>query len=415
MGQFLEQLSNEQLAEVKRQFDIYSNGVKEIIPESELKNKIAKSLVTNRPLKIKLGLDPSAPDVHLGHTVVLNKLKQFQENGHTIQLIIGDFTGKIGDPTGKSAVRKQLTTEEVTQNAKTYFEQFSKVLDMEKVELHYNSKWLSKLALEDMIHLSSSITVARLLERNDFSERLATGKPISLHEFFYPLMQGYDSVELESDIELGGTDQHFNVLMGRHLQEHYGKEKQIVILLPLLEGLDGVEKMSKSKNNYIGVDEDQHSMYGKTMSIPDELISKYFDLVTDLPVDQKNQIKEDLEQGKLHPRDAKMFLARTIVRIYHDVDEAEKAEAAFKAVFQRGSLPDDIPVIKWQGDREVPLVDLLVELKLQKSKTEARKMIQNGGIRINEVKVNDIHLHVNMMDEPIIQVGKRKFVRVEIK
>jgi tyrosyl-tRNA synthetase len=286
---------------------------------------------------------------------------------------------------------------------------------MDKVELHYNSKWLSKLSLEDMIHLSSSITVARLLERNDFSERLATGKPISLHEFFYPLMQGYDSVELESDIELGGTDQHFNVLMGRHLQEHYGKEKQIVILLPLLVGLDGVEKMSKSKNNYIGVDEDQHSMYGKTMSIPDELISKYFDLVTDLPVDEKKQIKEDLEQGKLHPRDAKMFLARTIVRIYHNDLEAEKAEAAFKAVFQKGSLPDEIPVIKWQGEKEVPLIELLVELKLQKSKTEARKMIQNGGIRINEVKVNDIHLQVNLMDEPIIQVGKRRFVKMEMK
>ncbi|MDF2855769.1 MAG: tyrosine--tRNA ligase [Neobacillus sp.] len=412
---FLEQLTSEQIAEVQRQFDIYSNGVKEIIPESELKTKIAKSLVTNRPLKIKLGLDPSAPDVHLGHTVVLNKLKQFQENGHLIQLIIGDFTGKIGDPTGKSTVRKQLTTAEVTKNAKTYFEQFSKVLDMEKVELHYNSKWLSKLSLEDMIHLSSSITVARLLERNDFSERLATGKPISLHEFFYPLMQGYDSVELESDIELGGTDQHFNVLMGRHLQEHFGKEKQIVILLPLLEGLDGVEKMSKSKNNYIGVDEDQHSMYGKTMSIPDELISKYFDLVTDLPVDEKKQIKEDLEQGKLHPRDTKMYLARTIVRIYHNDLEAEKAEATFKAVFQKGSLPDEIPVIKWQGEKEVPLIELLVELKLQKSKSEARKMIQNGGIRINEVKVNNIHLQVNLIDEPIIQVGKRRFVKVEMK
>jgi len=409
---FLEQLTSEQLVEVKRQFDIYSNGVKEIIPEYELKNKIAKSLLKNIPLKVKLGLDPSAPDVHLGHTVVLNKLKQFQENGHMIQLIIGDFTGKIGDPTGKSAVRKQLTTEEVKNNAKTYFEQFSKVLDMEKVELHYNSRWLSNLNLEDMIHLSSSITVARLLERNDFSERLSTGKPISLHEFFYPLMQGYDSVELESDIELGGTDQHFNVLMGRHLQEHYGKEKQIVVLLPLLEGLDGVEKMSKSKNNYIGVDEEPNEMYGKTMSIPDELIAKYFELVTDLPLDQKNQVKEDLKQGKLHPRDAKMLLARTIVRIYHNVQEAEKAEATFKAVFQRGSLPDDIPVIKWQGEKEVSLVELLVELNLQKSKSEARKMIQNGGIRLNEVKVNDVDLQVNTADEPIIQVGKRKFIQL---
>ncbi|MCL6573285.1 MAG: tyrosine--tRNA ligase, partial [Bacillus sp. (in: Bacteria)] len=264
MKSLLEQLSSDQLNEVERQFTIYRNGVQEIIPENELKNKLAKSLMENRPLKIKLGLDPSAPDVHLGHTVVLNKLKQFQENGHIIQLIIGDFTGKIGDPTGKSTVRKQLTTEEVRENAKTYFEQFSKVLDMEKVELHYNSTWLSSLNLEEVINLSSSITVARLLERNDFAVRLSTGKPISLHEFFYPLMQGYDSVELESDIELGGTDQHFNVLMGRHLQEHYGKEKQIVVLLPLLEGLDGVEKMSKSKNNYIGVVEEPNEIYGKS-------------------------------------------------------------------------------------------------------------------------------------------------------
>lgn len=415
MQNFLEQLTREQLIELNRQFDIYNNGAAEIIPESELKNKIAKSLLTNKPLKVKLGLDPSAPDVHLGHTVVLNKLKQFQENGHTIQLIIGDFTGKIGDPTGKSAVRKQLTDEEVKKNARTYFEQFNKVLDMEKVELFYNSKWLSTLNLEEVIKLSSSITVARLLERNDFSERYSTGKPISLHEFFYPLMQGYDSVELESDIELGGTDQHFNVLMGRHLQEHYGKEKQIVILLPLIEGLDGVEKMSKSKNNYIGVDDKPSDMYGKTMSIPDELILRYFDLVTDLPLDQRNEIKEELITGKLHPKDAKMLLAKTIVRMYHSSEDAEIAEETFKAVFQRGALPDDIPVVEWEGEKEIPLVDLLVELKLQKSKTEARKMIQNGGIKINEVKVNDIHLQINTSYEPIIQVGKRKFIQLKTK
>ena len=413
MENFLQQLTTDQLAEVERQFEMYNSGANEIIPAMELKNKIAMSVIKNKPLKVKLGLDPSAPDVHLGHTVVLNKLKQFQENGHTIQLIIGDFTGKIGDPTGKSTVRKQLTDEEVKSNAKTYFDQFGKVLNMEKVELQYNAKWLSKLNLEDIIHLASSITVARLLERNDFSERFRAGKPISLHEFFYPLMQGFDSVELESDVELGGTDQHFNVLMGRQLQEHFGKEKQIVILLPLLEGLDGVEKMSKSKNNYIGVDDTPNDMYGKTMSIPDELIVKYFELVTDLPLERKKQIKEDLVQGKLHPRDAKMLLARTIVSSFHNVQEAKKAEESFKAVFQRGALPDDIPVVKWQGEMEMPIVDLLTELKLQKSKTEARKMIQNGGVRINEEKVSDINLLVDIKEEPIIQVGKRKFVKLE--
>ncbi len=412
METFFEQLSPEQQIEVERQFSIYSKGVTEVIPEYELKNKIARSLLENRPLKVKLGLDPTAPDVHLGHTVVLNKLKQFQENGHTIQLIIGDFTGKIGDPTGKTVARKQLSIEEVKHNAQTYFEQFSKVLNMEKVELHYNSKWLDRLQLEDVIKLSASITVARLLERNDFSERLSAGKPISLHEFFYPLMQGYDSVELGSDIELGGTDQHFNVLMGRHLQEYYRKEKQIVILLPLLEGLDGIDKMSKSKNNYIGIDENPTQMYGKTMSIPDELILKYFDLVTDLPLQEKNRISDELKQGSLHPRDAKMLLGRTIVQMYHGSEAAKNAEENFRAVFQKGSIPDDIPVEKWTGERIVPIVDLLVQLKLQSSKSEARRMIQNGGVRINKEKVSDYNLQVAIVDGLLVQVGKRKFVKV---
>lgn len=247
MSQVMELLTENQRNEVKRQLALYSQGVQEIIPAEDLETKVAKSILENRPLKIKLGLDPSAPDVHLGHTVVLNKLRQFQENGHIIQLIIGDFTGKIGDPTGKSVARKQLTTEEVEHNAKTYFEQFGKIVDMEKVELHYNSKWLSQLNFEDVINLAGKITVARLLERDDFDKRISTGKPISLHEFFYPLMQGYDSVMLECDIELGGTDQQFNILMGRHYQEKFGKEKQVAMLMPLLEGLDGVEKMSKSK------------------------------------------------------------------------------------------------------------------------------------------------------------------------
>jgi tyrosyl-tRNA synthetase len=412
MRNYMAILTNDQLIEVERQFNIYSSGVQEILPAAELKNKIAKSIVEQIPLKIKLGLDPSAPDVHLGHTVVLNKLKQFQENGHTIQLIIGDFTGKIGDPTGKNAARKQLTNAEVMHNAKTYFDQFSKILDMDRVKLFYNSKWLSSLDLEDVINLSAKITVARLLERNDFSNRLSTGKPISLHEFFYPLMQGYDSVELESDVELGGNDQHFNVLMGRHLQEHYEKEKQVVLLLPLLEGLDGVEKMSKSKNNYIGVDEAPNQMYGKTMSIPDKLITKYFNLITDLSLEEKQNIANELMSGKLHPRDAKMLLARIIIRMYHSNEEALEAEEYFKTVFQRGSLPADIPTIEWQVEFEVSLVDLLVNLGLLSSKSEARRMIQNGGIRINEEKVSDINLAITVQDNLIIQVGKRKFLKL---
>lgn len=414
MENFINQLSKEQLTEMERQFSIYAHGVQEIIPTEELKDKIAKSLLFNTPLKIKLGLDPSAPDVHLGHTVVLNKLRQFQENGHIIQLVIGDFTGKIGDPTGKSIARKQLTDEEVKFNAKTYFEQFGKVLDMEKVELHYNSKWLSKLNFEEVINLAGKITVARLLERDDFEERIALGKPISLHEFFYPLMQGYDSVMLENDIELGGTDQHFNILMGRHFQEKFGKEKQVALLMPLLEGLDGVEKMSKSKKNYIGVDEDPQEMFGKAMSIPDGLMKKYFELATDIQPEDVKLLTKELFDGTMHPRDAKMLLATTIVRMYHGEEAAEKAKQHFISVFQQGEIPDDIPIVEWQEDRQVSIVDLLTTLDLLSSKSEARRMIQNGGIRINGEKVNDIQLIVTITDNLIVQVGKRKFVKLKI-
>ncbi|MCY7899721.1 tyrosine--tRNA ligase [Bacillus inaquosorum] len=408
-----DQLTAAQQKEVERQLQLYMTGAHEVIPPEELKAKLVKSVSTGIPLKIKLGLDPSAPDVHLGHTVVLNKLRQFQENGHIVQLLIGDFTGKIGDPTGKSAARKQLTDEEVQHNAKTYFQQFGKVLDQEKVELHYNSKWLKTLNLEDVIELAGKITVARLMERDDFEERIAMQKPISLHEFFYPLMQGYDSVVLESDIELGGTDQHFNVLMGRHFQERYNKEKQVVILMPLLEGLDGVEKMSKSKNNYIGIDEHPNDMYGKTMSLPDSLMKKYIHLATDLELEEKKQLVKDLETGAVHPRDAKMLLAKTIVRMYHGAEAAEAAEHSFKTVFQENSLPEDIPAVKWEGEKAPAVVDLLVTLKLLSSKSEARRMIQNGGVRINGEKITDIQADAEIKENMIIQVGKRKFLKLQ--
>ncbi|MCM3670485.1 tyrosine--tRNA ligase [Mesobacillus maritimus] len=413
MNSNMDQLNEAQRTEVKRQMEIYQQGVQEIIPSEELENKIAKSLLEKKPLKIKLGLDPSAPDVHLGHTVVLNKMRQFQENGHIIQLIIGDFTGKIGDPTGKSVARKQLTDEEVKHNAKTYFEQFAKVIDMEKVELHYNSKWLSKLNFEDVIQLAGKITVARLLERDDFEERIAFGKPISLHEFFYPLMQGYDSVMLECDIELGGTDQHFNILMGRHFQEKFGKEKQVALLMPLLEGLDGVEKMSKSKKNYIGIDESPQEMYGKAMSIPDELMAKYFELITDLQPSEIQSIKEQLENGILHPRDAKMLLGKTIVRMYHGAEEAEKAEQHFISVFQKGAIPDEMPELNWQGEREISIIDFLVQLDLFQSKSEARRMISNRGVKLNGNTVEDPNIQLTVTEDLIVQVGKRKFVKIK--
>ncbi|MBY0099694.1 tyrosine--tRNA ligase [Mesobacillus maritimus] len=407
-------LNEAQQIEVKRQMAIYTQGVQEIIPTVELENKIAKSILENKPLKIKLGLDPSAPDVHLGHTVVLNKMRQFQENGHIIQLIIGDFTGKIGDPTGKSVARKQLTDEEVKHNAKTYFEQFAKIIDMEKVELHYNSKWLSKLNFEDVIQLAGKITVARLLERDDFEDRISHGKPISLHEFFYPLMQGYDSVMLECDIELGGTDQHFNILMGRHFQEKFGKEKQVALLMPLLEGLDGVEKMSKSKHNYIGIDEQPEEMYGKAMSIPDELMVKYFELITDFTPDQIQQLKEQLETGTLHPRDAKMLLGKTIVRMYHGAEEAEKAQQHFISVFQKGAMPEDIPVVKWEGASEIGIIEFLVGLQLFQSKSEARRMIENRGVKLNGTTVEDPKGKCTLTEGLIVQVGKRKFIKITL-
>ncbi|WP_033541237.1 tyrosine--tRNA ligase [Planococcus sp. CAU13] len=412
MNELVKQLSEEQANEVKRQMGIYKQGVQDIIPMEDLEKKVTKSILENRPLKIKLGLDPSAPDVHLGHTVVLKKMRQFQENGHIIQLLIGDFTGKIGDPTGKSVARKPLTDEEVKHNAKTYFEQFGKVMDMDKIELHYNSTWLSKLNFEDVIQLAGKITVARLMERDDFEERTAQGKPISLHEFFYPVMQGYDSVVLECDIELGGTDQHFNILMGRHFQEKSGKDKQVALLMPLLEGLDGVEKMSKSKKNYIGIDEKPEEMYGKSMSIPDELMTKYFDLVTDFTPERLNIIKKEIISGKLHPRDAKMLLAKTIVRMYHDAEAAEKAEEHFKNVFQRKQLPDQIDEVLWRGEQQVLIINLLVELKLMSSKSEARRMVDNGGIQVNSQKILDPAAIVQLANETIIQVGKRKFVKI---
>ncbi|MDV2884744.1 tyrosine--tRNA ligase [Alkalihalophilus pseudofirmus] len=413
MKNVLEQLNEKQLGEVKRQMTIYTQGVQEIIPTEELKLKIAMSILENRPLKIKLGLDPSAPDVHLGHTVVLKKMRQFQENGHIIQLLIGDFTGKIGDPTGKSIARKPLTDEEVKHNAKTYFEQFGKVMDMDKVELHYNSEWLSKLSFEEVVQLAGKITVARLMERDDFEERIALGKPISLHEFFYPLMQGYDSVLLENDIELGGTDQHFNILMGRHFQEKFGKEKQVAMLMPLLEGLDGVEKMSKSKKNYIGIDESPQEMYGKAMSIPDDLMNKYFELITDFSSEQIEKVKADIDSNELHPRDAKMLLGKTIVRMYHGVEAAEKAEQQFISVFQKGIIPKEMPIVEWEGNLEVPILDFLVDLHLLSSKSEARKMIENKGVKINGVKVEDTGLRVPIAEGLVVQVGKRKFVKIK--
>ncbi|MCM2675303.1 tyrosine--tRNA ligase [Alkalicoccobacillus plakortidis] len=408
------ELTQDQKQLVDTQVNELMRGVVEIAPEYAFREKIEKSVVTGVPLKIKLGMDPSAPDVHIGHTVVLHKLRQFQEFGHEIQLLIGDFTGRIGDPTGKSETRKALTNEQVMENAKTYVEQYSKVLDMDKVTLMYNSEWLKALNFEDIIKLASNLTVARLLERDDFEKRYKSQQPISIHEFFYPLMQGYDSVAMKSDIEVGGTDQKFNLLMGRQLQEAYGQEKQVAMTLPLIEGLDGVRKMSKSLNNYIGIDEAPNEIFGKSMSIPDELMVKYFRLATDLPLEEVDILEKGLADGSIHPRDAKMNLGSKLVAMYHGQEAAKEARAYFETVFQKNSLPDDMPVVKWEKDAQIGIIDLVVDLGLLPSKGEARRMIQNGGVKMNEEKVTDIKTEVTITEGLIVQVGKRKFVKITL-
>ncbi|WP_134704274.1 tyrosine--tRNA ligase [Ammoniphilus sp. YIM 78166] len=409
-------LTEEQKKEVQRQLSLIQRGIAEIVPQDELVKKLEKSVSTGKPLKIKLGLDPTAPDLHVGHTVVLHKLRQFQELGHTIQLLIGDFTGRIGDPTGKSETRKQLTEEDVKRNAQTYVEQFGKVMDVSELKVFYNSSWLSTMNFEAVVRLAANVTVARMLERDDFSKRYQTNQPISIHEFFYPLMQGYDSVALESDIELGGTDQKFNLLMGRQLQKEYGKEQQIAIMMPILEGLDGVQKMSKSLGNYIGIGEAPNEIYGKTMSVPDELMLKYYELVTDISNEDLQALRAGLEDGSVHPRDAKMNLAKRFVLMFHGTAAAEEAEEHFKRVFQQRALPTDIPEVKLSQESlengQIWIAKLLVELGLTPSSGEARRMIQQGGVKINEEKMEDVQAQIQVENDMIVQVGKRKFAKV---
>ncbi|WP_419741630.1 tyrosine--tRNA ligase [Paraclostridium dentum] len=398
---------------IDEQIRIISKGVDEIIGIEDLKNKLEKSQKENKPMVVKLGLDPSAPDIHLGHTVVLRKMKQLQDLGHKVIIIIGDFTGKIGDPTGKSKARKALSTEQVLENAKTYEEQILKVLDKEKTEIVFNSKWLSKLSFEEAISLAATTTVARMLEREDFKKRYESQTPISLHEFFYPLMQGFDSVEIKADIELGGTDQRFNVLMGRSLQKEFNQEPQVTIFMPLLEGLDGKDKMSKSLGNYIGIDEQANIMYEKAMTIPDELIIKYFELVTDIHPDIVDKIKLDLEENRVNPRDIKMNLAKEIVKLYHEEEKAIEAENRFKEVFQKGQIPNDIKTIEVLKS-EFDLIDELVKSKLVSSKSEVRRLITQGGVKVNNEKLDDIK-NININDTMIVQVGKKKFIKICLK
>ena len=397
---------------IDEQIKIIMKGADEIIGLDTLKEKLKKSNEENRPLIVKLGLDPCAPDIHLGHTVVLRKMKQLQDLGHKIVIIIGDFTGKIGDPTGKAKGRKALSTEQVLENAKTYEKQIFKILDKEKTDVRFNSEWLSKLSFEETIKLASTMTVARMLEREDFKKRYESQIPISIHEFFYPLMQGYDSVVLNADIELGGTDQRFNVLMGRMLQKEYGQESQTTIFMPLLEGLDGKEKMSKSLGNYIGIDEDADVMFEKAMRIPDELIIKYFNLVTDIHPDIIDKIEKELNDGSINPRDIKMRLAREITLLYNNEEKTKSAEERFKKVFQKGQIPDNIEVIK-VNKNNLDISEILVNNNFVKSKNELRRISNQGGLKVNENKISDLS-KVEIEDKMIIQIGKKKFVCIEL-
>lgn len=397
-------------AEVDRQLRIIKRGTIEIIPEKELITKIERSVKENKPMNIKLGLDPTAPDIHLGHTVVLQKMRQFQDLGHQVIIIIGDFTGRIGDPTGKSETRKQLTEEQVQANAKTYMDQIFRILDPEKTQMRFNSEWLSPLSFVDVIELSAKYTVARMLERDDFTKRYRSGQAIGIHEFFYPLMQGYDSVALEADVELGGTDQKFNILMGRTLQKEYGQEPQIALFMPILEGLDGVQKMSKSLGNYIGIDEAPNDMFGKTMSITDELILRYFELATHVSLDDIKKMEEEMEQGA-NPRDYKIRLAKEIIGMFHSKEAADAAEENFKNVFAKNQIPDDIQEVEIPKEA-IWIAKLLSELGLVSSTSDGRRMTKQGAVKIDGAKVTDEKIEIVPSEGMIVQVGKRKFAKI---
>lgn len=408
------ELTQKQENEIQRQFDILVSNTTSVVEKAELKNKIEMSVVNNKPLNVKLGLDPSAPDIHLGHLVVLKKLKQFQDLGHKIHLVIGDFTGMIGDPTGKSKARVQLTKEEVKTNAKTYVEQFRRILNMDQVEVHYNSTWLANLNIYELINLLSTTTVARMLERNDFTQRFGAHTPIYLHEFLYPLFQGYDSVALKADVELGGNDQQYNLLVGRRLQEYFGQSKQVVMTMPLLVGLDGKDKMSKSKNNYIGISETPSTIFGKVMSLPDKQMIDYYKLVSSFEDKEISNFKDELNENKINPKDLKEQLAKNIIEQLYDLDAANKAQIEFKRIFSDKKVPEKVKDFLWSDDISVSPQDLFTKTGLLDSKSAVTRMLNNGGLRVNSQKLTNKNDVIYLKDGMIIQVGKRKFLEIVI-
>lgn len=397
---------------LNEQMDIIRRGAVEIIPEEELVKKIERSIKENKPLNIKLGCDPSRPDLHIGHSVVLKKLAQFQKLGHQAILIVGDFTGMIGDPSGRNSTRPALTLEQTRINGESYFQQASKILDKEKTKIVYNSDWLSKMNFEDVIKLSSKYTVARMIERDDFTKRFKVGEPISVHEFLYPLAQAMDSVAIKSDVELGGTDQKFNLLVGRDIQREYGIEPQVILTMPLLVGTDGIEKMSKSLDNYIGISDPPQQIFGRTLSIPDNLIYTYFVLTTDVSEEKLAEIKKQLNDEKSNPRDLKRELARTLVEMYHDSVAAKTAEEEFDRIFINKGLPDEIPEFKIEESKEINVLELIVLVNFAPSKGEARRLVTQGGVSIDGEKINDPLTQIKISNGMILKVGKRKFVKL---
>lgn len=413
----------------EKQLEIIKRGAVEVIIESDLLKKLEKSHRENKPLKIKAGFDPTAPDIHLGHTVLLEKMRQFQELGHEVIFLIGDFTGMIGDPSGKSEMRKPLTKEEVLENAKTYREQIFKILYQEKTRVVFNSEWMSWLTSGEMIKLTSMYTVARMIEREDFKQRWINQNPIGIHEFMYPLIQGYDSVALQADVELGGTDQKFNLIVGRELQKEYGQEPQCLVIMPLLEGLDGVKKMSKSLGNYIGITEPPKEMYGKIMSISDELMFRYYELLSHISMEELNSLKEGIKNGTIHPKHAKENLAMEIVERYWSKDEALRVKEEFDHIHKEKGIPDDMPVkiyawlestlpplkVKATGKVNINwLPQIIKDTGLAKSTSEAIRLIKQGGVKVNDVVVTDSNTMLTQ-GEHIIKVGKRKFYKVIIE
>jgi tyrosyl-tRNA synthetase len=402
----------------REQFDVIKRGAVEIIVEDDLLKKLERSVASNKPLRVKAGFDPTAPDIHLGHTVLLNKMRQFQTLGHEVIFLIGDFTGMIGDPTGKAETRKHLTKEEVAENAKTYQAQIYKILDPAKTRIAFNSEWMSKMTAEEMIQLAAKHTVARMLEREDFKKRYQAALPISIHEFLYPLIQGYDSVMLKADVELGGTDQKFNLLVGRELQKEYGQEPQSLVLMPLLEGLDGVNKMSKSLGNYIGVNEPAKDIFGKVMSVSDALMHRYYELVSSTSLADLQQVKADIASGALHPMEVKKRLAAELADRFCGPGEGAKARAEFEKVFSKKDMPDDMPEYE---SASAKLVTILSETGMASSNSEARRLIKAGAVEVDKEKVTDIDYELpagasTAISQPhIIKVGKKKFTRVFLR